>query len=85
MTELKMQVSRLHKLDGDGHLKAFCDLTLFDSFVVKGFKVVDGKEGLFVSLPSDMGKDGKWYNTFMPLSKQVKEEVEKVILEAFAA
>jgi len=85
MEELKVAVSRLHKLDGEGNLKAFCDLMLFDSFVVKGLKVMDGKKGLFVSMPSDMGKDGKWYNIFMPLNKQVKDEVERVVLEAFAA
>ena len=84
MEKLKMAVSRLHKLDGEGTLKAFCDIVLFDSFVVKGLRVIEGKEGLFVGMPSDLGKDGKWYNTFMPLNKEIRETLERVVLEAYA-
>lgn len=85
MEKLKMEVSKMHRLNGEGAIKAFCDITLFDSFLVKGLKVVEGKEGLFVSMPSDLGKDGKWYNSFMPLSRQVREELDKTVLEAYAA
>lgn len=84
MEKLKMEVSRLHKLDGEGAIKAFCDINLLDLFVVKGLKVVEGKEGLFVGMPSEPGKDGKWYNTFMPLNKEVREALDRVVLEAYA-
>ncbi len=84
MEKLKMEVSRLHKLDGEGAIKAFCDINLLDSFVIKGLKVVEGKEGLFVGMPSEPGKDGKWYNTFMPLNKEVRETLDRVVLEAYA-
>ena len=83
MERPKLAVSRIHKLDGEGSLKAFCDLSLFDSFVVKGLRVVEGKEGLFVGMPSEPGKDGKWYNTFMPTTKEAREELDRVVLEAF--
>ena len=81
--EMKLEVSRLHKLDGSGATKAFCDLSIFDSFVIKGLRVVEGEKGLFVSMPSEAGKDGKWYNTVMPLNREVKDEVEKFVLEAY--
>ncbi len=84
MDRLKMEVARLHRMDGEGSLKAFCDINLCDSFVVKGLRVVEGKGGLFVSMPREQGKDGKWYNTFMPLSKEVREELDKAVLEAYA-
>ena len=80
---LKLAVSRMHKLDGSGALKAFCDVTVLDSLDIKGFKVVEGKEGLFVSMPSETGKDGKWYNTVNPLKREVKDEIEKLVLEAY--
>ena len=80
---LKLEVSRLHKLDGNGSTKAFCDLTILDSFIIKGLRVVEGEKGLFVSMPQEAGKDGKWYNTVIPLKREVKEEIEKVVLEAY--
>ena len=81
--DLKLEVSRIHKLDGSGATKAFCDLSILDSFIIKGLRIVEGEKGLFVSMPSEAGKDGKWYNTVIPLRREIKDEVEKVVLEAY--
>lgn len=81
--KLKLEVVRLHKLDGTGATKAFCDLSILDSFVIKGLRVVEGEKGLFVSMPQEAGKDGKWYNTVIPLNREVKDEIEKLVLEAY--
>ncbi len=80
---LKLEVVRLHKLEGTGSTKAFCDLSILNSFVIKGLRVVAGEKGLFVSMPREEGKDGKWYNTVMPLNREVKDEVERLVLEAY--
>ena len=80
---IKFAVTRIHKLDGDGTTKAFCDLSILDSLVIKGLRVVEGKEGLFVSMPREVSRDGKWYNTVIPLKKEVKDEIEKIVLEAY--
>ena len=79
--ELKLQVSRMHKLDGSGATKAFCDLSVLDSFVVKGLRVVEGENGLFVSMPQEAGKDGKWYNTVIPLNREVRDEIEQNLIQ----
>lgn len=83
LESLKIEVARMHKLDGSGATRAFCDISISDSLAIKGLRVVNGKEGLFVSMPREEGKDGKWYNTVMPLNKEVKEEIEKIVLEAY--
>lgn len=83
--DLKLQVNRLHKLDGTGSTKAFCDLSVFDSLIIKGLRVVEGEKGLFVSMPREASKDGKWYNTVMPLNREIKDEIERVVLEAYGA
>jgi len=83
--DLKLQVSRLHKLDGAGSTKAFCDLSVLDSLIIKGLRVVEGEKGLFVSMPREASKDGKWYNTVMPLNREVKDEIERIVLEAYGA
>lgn len=80
---LKLEVSRLHKLNGSGATKAFCDLSILDSFVVKGLRVVEGEKGLFVSMPQEAGKDGKWYTTVIPLKREIKDEIERLVLEAY--
>ena len=76
------EVVRIHKLD-TGITKAFVDVSIRDEFVIKGIRVIGGKDGLFVSMPREVAKDGKWYNTVMPLTRQVKEELERIVLEAY--
>ena len=81
--DLKLAVTRIHKLDGESATKAFCDISILDSIVINGLRVVQGKNGLFVSLPREEGKDGKYYNTVIPLRREVKDEIEKLVLEAY--
>lgn len=81
----KIEVIRLNRLDGDGSTKAFCDISLFDALVIKGLRIVDGKNGLFVSMPRERSKDGKWYPTVRPLNREIKNVIESTVLEAYAA
>ena len=43
---MKIEVSRIHKLDGTGATKAFADITIEDSINVLGLRIVEGKDGL---------------------------------------
>ena len=76
-------VERVHQLAGEGATKAFVDLIILDTFLVKGLKVVKGKDGLFVSMPQEQGKDGKWYDTFYPVSKEMRKGLQELILEGY--
>ena len=84
-TDLEFEVKRITKIKGEGTLKAFCDVVIGDAVLIKGLKVVDGKNGLFVSMPSERGKNGKWYETVLPLTKETKEELTRVVMEAYQA
>ena len=80
---IKIEVTRIHKLDGEGATKAFADIAIEEAIVINGLRVIEGKDGLFISMPREAGKDGKWYNTVIPLTREVKDEIERVVLEAY--
>jgi len=79
-----VKVERIHHLEGDGPTKAFCDLMILDTFLVKGLRVVQGKEGMFVSMPQEVGKDGKWYDTFFPVSREMRKGLQELVLESYS-
>ena len=81
MAELAVQ--RLIRFGGEGSLKAFCDLQVGDLFVIKGLRVVNGRKGVFVSMPRQQGKDTKWYDMVEPVSTEVKQEVDRLVLAAY--
>jgi stage V sporulation protein G len=82
MTESTIQVSRIYRVDGDSKLKAFVDLSL-GGIIVKGLRIVDGSNGLFVSMPRHQGKDGKWYSTVYPTTKEIQKELSDLVLTAY--
>lgn len=55
---------------GNSNTKAFVDLELDGTLVIKGLTLVEGKNGLFLSFPSTKGKNGKYYNSVYSLDKE---------------
>ena len=41
---------------GKGNLKGFADVTFDNCFVVKGLKIMNGQNGIFVNMPSQEKK-----------------------------
>lgn len=82
MEDNAIQVSRIYKVNGDSKLKAFVDVSL-GGVVVKGLRIVNGTNGLFVSMPRHQGKDGKWYSTVYPTSKEIQKQLSDLVLAAY--
>ena len=76
-------VKRMIKFEGDGTLRAICDLSIGEFFLVKGLRIVEGKNGLFVSMPRHQGKDAKWYDSVSPMTKEAREEITGIVLDAY--
>ena len=80
---MTIKVERVYIMQGDTPLKAFADISINEAILVKGIKVVDGKKGMFVSMPSDKGKDDKWYENVRCLDKEVREIISEEVMEAY--
>lgn len=79
---LDLKVVRLYRLAGGSKTKAFLDIALGD-FIVKGLKIIQGQKGLFLSMPQDKAKDGKWYNAFYPVTKEARQALTDIVLAAY--
>lgn len=79
--------AKIDRVLQSGKLKAIASVSLDGMFVVKGLKVMDGKKGLFVSMPQEMftGNDGKkqYSNLFFPTTNAAKEELQTAVLETY--
>jgi DNA-binding cell septation regulator SpoVG len=82
MEDKLVQVSRIYKVDGDSKLKAFVDISLA-GIVIKGLRIVSGKNGLFLGMPTHQGKDGKWYSTVYPTTKEIQQDLSELVLAAY--
>lgn len=78
-----MKIVRMNKMNNpSSKTSAFFDVETDDGIIIKGFRIVNGSNGLFISLPDQRGKDGKFYDTVI-LPKEMKDSLEKIALEEY--
>lgn len=65
-----------------GKIRAFFDLQTSDGFTIKGFKLVEGINGLFVGFPSQKGNDDEYYDTVWA-DKDLKDQVNQLAIKAY--
>ena len=78
---------RVYPFEGDkkSNLLAMVSVTFGGVFVVTGFKIMDGKKGLFVSMPSIKTSKGEYKDSAFPLTKEFRKVLSDSILSAFEA
>ena len=70
-------------LRDDAKLKAFASITLENSFVIRGLKIIEGKTGTFVAMPSRKRKDGEYQDIAHPINNDARDEMERIVLAEY--
>ena len=78
-----MKIERMNK-GSWGKVRAFFDLTTTEGFVIKGFKIIEGINGLFVSMPSQKSNDGEYYDSVFA-TKELRDELNKIALDNYGS
>ena len=64
-------------------LKAFASIVIDECFVVSDIKIIQGAEGLFVSMPSKKRKNGMFRDIAHPLSSETRKQLDEAILAEY--
>ena len=65
-----------------GKIRAFFDLRTEEGFTMKGFKLVEGINGLFVGFPSQKGSDDEYHDTIWA-ERDLKDQVTQMAVKAY--
>lgn len=68
--------------DGKNTL-GYAHITLGDTYVVKNLRIVKGKKGVFVGMPSNRTKRGDFIDVFFPISQEARIYMTETIIAAF--
>lgn len=69
-----------------GHIKALASIVLNDQFMIRGLRVMEGENGLFVGYPVDPFFKGEEYRSVCnPVTRQLREHIENAVLEKYQA
>lgn len=67
-----------------GHIKGLASVVLNDQFLVRGLRVMEGENGLFVGYPIDPFFKGEDLRCIaQPITRKLRENIENCILEKY--
>jgi stage V sporulation protein G len=64
-------------------LRAIATVKVADAIYLTGIRVIEGKNGLFVAMPTRKDKAGEYQDIYFPASKAVRDELQTLVLEAY--
>ncbi|MEX2443660.1 MAG: septation regulator SpoVG [Alkalispirochaeta sp.] len=74
---------RVRRVGGEGKLKAYVTVTLDNCFVVHNIKVIHGRSGTFIAMPSRKTKSGEYKDVAHPINSDFRTQMQDSILSAF--
>jgi len=77
-----VQIWPVHK--AESRIKAMATITVNDSLRLSGLKIVDGRNGLFVSWPGEKkaGTD-HYFNFIYPVSREIGDAIQREVMERY--
>ena len=64
-------------------LKAFASIVIDDAFVVSDIKIIDGRNGRFLSMPSSKRKNGTFRDIAHPLNSATRRMIEERVFRRY--
>ena len=66
-----------------GSVLAFASADIGGCYAVTGIRIVEGKEGPFVAMPSQFGKDKQYHDICFPTTSAMREALNTVVMDAY--
>jgi len=64
-------------------LKAFVSIVFDQCFMVNDIKIIQGRDGLFISMPSRKKKNGEFKDVAHPLNNETRRMIEEQVLAEY--
>ncbi len=74
---------RAKRVNGDNRLVGIAAITIDECFVVHELRIIEGKNGLFVAMPSRKMPNGEFKDVAHPINTETRSIIEKAVLEAY--
>jgi stage V sporulation protein G len=74
---------RVRKVSGEGKLKAYVTITFDNCFVVHNVKIIEGKTGVFIAMPSRKTRAGDYKDVAHPITPEFRADMQNKILDKY--
>lgn len=80
---MKITEVRAKRIDGDNRLVGIAAITIDNCFVVHELRIIEGKNGLFVAMPSRKMPNGEYKDVAHPINSETRAMIEETVLETY--
>jgi len=82
MPAIDAKINMIYPPSAEGGIRAYASATIGQCLAIRGIRVMEGREGLFISMPSR--KSGNEYKEVcFPVTKEFREQLHSSILDAY--
>ena len=82
---VKLDVRAYPLKDPQSSTVALASVTINDMVAISGIRVVESEKGAFVSMPQAKDSKGEYRDIAFPIMKGLRGEINKAVLDAYAA
>jgi len=80
---IKLEIRIFPLEEPQGGTKAFASISVDDLVAIRGVRVVEAGEGMFVSMPQTQDKQMNYHDVAFPLTADLRREISARVLEQF--
>jgi stage V sporulation protein G len=66
-----------------GSTKAFASVSIDDLVAIRGIRVVEGKNGVFMAMPQSKDKNGDHHDIAFPLNGELRKAINKAVIDQY--
>jgi len=77
--EIKAKVYKVDK----SWLKGMASITIDNCFVIKNIKIINGKNGLFISMPNYKSANGEYKDICFPINVEARQLMTDAIMKEY--
>lgn len=73
----------IYKTENLGAVEAIASIVIDDAIAINNIKIINGKKGLFIGMPSRKNSNGDFKDIVYPINTETREIIEKAILTEY--
>ena len=74
---------RIRQVTSESRLRAVASITIDECFAVHELRIIEGKEGLFVAMPSRQVSDGTFKDIAHPINVETRKMIEDAVITKY--
>lgn len=83
MGNIEVTSVRIKKYNNEMRAKAIASVVINDSICINDIKIIEGKEGLFMAMPSRKTPSNEFKDIAHPINAETREIIQTAILQAY--